>query len=623
MSAAVHTDRPAAEGDRALIEDVAWASRILAMAGYEDLTLGHVSVRGSDGHTIYIKRKGVALSEVTPSDVLAVDMRTGLNGGPPGMHLETVLHTEVYKRRPDVGSVVHGHPPCATAFGATDAEFAYLTHDSVLFVGGISRYDGIPELIVDEQQGADVADALGDRRAVLLRNHGVLLAERDVRWAVLASVLLERACHMQVLAGALGPLPSDSGADAGPDPRREVPGRLRKGVLGCLGPRASTQRRRFRYAGNRVMDISLTVNGREVDASVEPQELLLDFLREHLGLTGAKRSCDMQVCGACTVLVDGGPVSGCTFLAVEADGREVLTVEGFAELPEFEIFEQAFVRHAAVQCGYCTSGMLLTLKSLRDAGELRTEEDIRHGLEGNICRCTGYSSIIAAAMELIDMTVIERRELKEVGVSRPRKDAREKLSGKAQYVGDMEMAGMLHGKVLRSPYAHAEIVGIDVSRALELEGVAAVLTGADLDDIEPYYGHAIKDRPIIALDRVRFAGEPVVAVAAVDEATGEAALRLIDVEYEPLPVVDTLEKALADGAPPLHSAGRRSASSTASASSASSRATSAISTGSGPATSNRCGQMRRSSSRANTSSRRSISTRWRRTRRSPTTTETA
>ncbi|MDE3130502.1 MAG: xanthine dehydrogenase family protein [Acidobacteriota bacterium] len=150
------------------------------------------------------------------------------------------------------------------------------------------------------------------------------------------------------------------------------------------------------------------------------------------------------------------------------------------------------------------------------------------------------------------MSTLERRALREVGVSRPRKDAHEKLEGRAQYVGDMEMAGMLHGSVLRSPHAHALISRLDCGRALELDGVVAVLTGADLDDIEPYYGHALKDRPIIAIDRVRFAGEPVAAVAAVDVATAEAAVALIEVEYEPLPVLDTLEKALAQDAPRLH-----------------------------------------------------------------------
>lgn len=148
-------------------------------------------------------------------------------------------------------------------------------------------------------------------------------------------------------------------------------------------------------------DIQLTVNGRKVSESVEPHMLLLDFLRERLDLTGAKRSCDVQVCGTCTVLVDNRPVSACTYLAVEADGHEVLTIEGFAEQSEFAHFEQAFTRHAAVQCGYCTPGFLLTLKSLRDAGELETEEDIRHGLDGNVCRCTGYRAILEAARELV------------------------------------------------------------------------------------------------------------------------------------------------------------------------------------------------------------------------------
>ena len=148
------------------------------------------------------------------------------------------------------------------------------------------------------------------------------------------------------------------------------------------------------------IEIELIVNGDPIRAALEPQELLIDFLRERLGLTSVKRSCDVQVCGTCTVLIDGGPVSACTYLAVEAGGHSVLTVEGFAQSPEFAEFEAAFIRHAALQCGYCTPGLLLTLKSLRDAGELSSEEEIRHGLDGTICRCTGYRSILEAAREL-------------------------------------------------------------------------------------------------------------------------------------------------------------------------------------------------------------------------------
>jgi carbon-monoxide dehydrogenase small subunit len=146
--------------------------------------------------------------------------------------------------------------------------------------------------------------------------------------------------------------------------------------------------------------IQLQVNGEPVEAVVEPHELLLDFLRDRLGLKGAKRSCEVQVCGTCTVLVDGLAVSSCCMLACEAEGREVLTIEGFARQEEFTEFQQAFTRHAALQCGFCTGGFVLTLKSLRDSGELASEEEIRHALDSNVCRCTGYQSILAAARDV-------------------------------------------------------------------------------------------------------------------------------------------------------------------------------------------------------------------------------
>jgi CO/xanthine dehydrogenase Mo-binding subunit len=139
-----------------------------------------------------------------------------------------------------------------------------------------------------------------------------------------------------------------------------------------------------------------------------------------------------------------------------------------------------------------------------------------------------------------------------VGRNVPRIDARAKTTGETTYVGDMQIPGMLYGKVLRSPYAHARIRKIDTSRARALPGVVTVLIGDDVLDINPYYGHAIKDRPLIAIDRVRFAGEPVAAVAAEDAATAAEALELIEVDYEPLPQAITIDEALADDAPHLH-----------------------------------------------------------------------
>jgi carbon-monoxide dehydrogenase small subunit len=149
------------------------------------------------------------------------------------------------------------------------------------------------------------------------------------------------------------------------------------------------------------VELVCSVNGRDVVRELEPQELLLDFLRDSLGLTGAKRSCDVQVCGACTVLVDGLPVSSCCYLAVDAHGREVTTVEGLAERPEFERLEEAFTRHAALQCGFCTPGMLVTVSSLLEHEELSTdEEEIKERLAGNLCRCTGYRGILEAVADL-------------------------------------------------------------------------------------------------------------------------------------------------------------------------------------------------------------------------------
>ncbi len=148
------------------------------------------------------------------------------------------------------------------------------------------------------------------------------------------------------------------------------------------------------------MEIRLTVNGSEVVRDVESQELLLDLVRDGLGLTGAKRSCDVQVCGACTVLVDRQPVSACCFLAADADGCEVTTIEGLAEEDGFARLEDAFTRHAALQCGFCTPGMLLTVSALLESGELTSEAEIKHSLNGNLCRCTGYRGILEAVADL-------------------------------------------------------------------------------------------------------------------------------------------------------------------------------------------------------------------------------
>jgi aerobic carbon-monoxide dehydrogenase small subunit len=143
----------------------------------------------------------------------------------------------------------------------------------------------------------------------------------------------------------------------------------------------------------------LSVNGRDVEASAD-HPLLLDLLREQLSLTGAKRSCDFQVCGACTVLVDSTPVSSCCFLTADTDGRQVETIEGFAKSPDFDKIAAVFIRRNTFQCGYCAPGFMMTLKSVLAAGELRVRQDVVEALEGNLCRCTGYRAIVDAVCEI-------------------------------------------------------------------------------------------------------------------------------------------------------------------------------------------------------------------------------
>jgi carbon-monoxide dehydrogenase small subunit len=142
--------------------------------------------------------------------------------------------------------------------------------------------------------------------------------------------------------------------------------------------------------------VSLTVNGARCDADVEPRQLLVYFLRDQLGLKGTNVGCDTSSCGACTVLVDGESVKACTMLGVQADGTEITTIEGLASNGTMHPVQQAFHDHHALQCGYCTPGMVMAAVSLIDSGGATDEDAIRLGLEGNLCRCTGYHNIVRA-----------------------------------------------------------------------------------------------------------------------------------------------------------------------------------------------------------------------------------
>lgn len=144
--------------------------------------------------------------------------------------------------------------------------------------------------------------------------------------------------------------------------------------------------------------INLQINGEPYEVSVKPNMTLLDFLRETIGLTGTKKGCDAGECGSCTVLLDGKAINSCLVLAVDANGRELLTIEGLAKNGQLHPLQEAFIQEGAVQCGYCTPGMLLSAKALLDENPTPTEEDVKRGIAGNLCRCTGYVRIVKAIL---------------------------------------------------------------------------------------------------------------------------------------------------------------------------------------------------------------------------------
>lgn len=150
-----------------------------------------------------------------------------------------------------------------------------------------------------------------------------------------------------------------------------------------------------------MLSVEFTLNGNPTTIAVEPRDLLIDVLRNKLDLKGTKRSCDSQVCGACTVLVDGLPASSCSTLCADVHGRSVTTIEGLAQDGRLDPVQQAFIEHGALQCGFCTPGMILAVKSMLELNPQPSEEYIRHYLRGNICRCTGYVKIIEAICSVI------------------------------------------------------------------------------------------------------------------------------------------------------------------------------------------------------------------------------
>ena len=312
------------------------------------------------------------------------------------------------------------------------------------------------------------------------------------------------------------------------------------------------------------------VNGRPLVLAVDPAKPLLRVLREDLRLTGVKQSCDMEgECGACIVIVDGVAQRACLVLAGEVEGRAVETVEGLAASGRPHPLQIAFLEAGAVQCGYCTPGMLMSAKALLDRNPRPTRGEIVAALAGNLCRCTGYVQIVEAVERAAAMLAEDGAQASEdaegassirqpvIGGDLTRHRGWERVSGAALYAEDIVLPDMRHIAFVRSPHFHARVLSIDPAAALALPGVVRVLTAADVPGENiGLGGYSVGEHLLAPADgMVRMIGDPVAMVVAVDPETARAGAEAVRVAYEPLPHTTEIENALAPDAIQIHEGG--------------------------------------------------------------------
>jgi aerobic-type carbon monoxide dehydrogenase small subunit (CoxS/CutS family) len=301
--------------------------------------------------------------------------------------------------------------------------------------------------------------------------------------------------------------------------------------------------------------LTLKVNGEAYRLMVKPWQTLLDVLRDELRLTGTKQGCDDGTCGTCTVIVNGTMARACRVPLDRVAGKEVLTIEGLGTAEQLHPLQAAFIEADAVQCGFCTPGMIMAAKALLDRNPTPSREQVVKALGSNLCRCTGYTGILDAIARVVGA---------DQGVACPqgqvsweahqRADARDKVLGTALYAADLTMPDMLHAAVVRSPHAHAEILHIDATAARSLPGVVTVVTAQDVPGINRF-GRILKDQPVLADGRVRQIGDAVAAVAATSPQAAAQAAALVQVSYRLLPALLDPAAALTEDAPQVHEDG--------------------------------------------------------------------
>ncbi|MDY6432278.1 MAG: molybdopterin cofactor-binding domain-containing protein, partial [Synergistales bacterium] len=302
---------------------------------------------------------------------------------------------------------------------------------------------------------------------------------------------------------------------------------------------------------------TIKVNGREVQT--DKNKKLIRFLRDDLGLLSVKDGCSEGACGTCTILMDGRPVRACIMTTKQADGKELITVEGLSDF-EKEAYVYAFGKAGAVQCGFCTPGMIMASKALLDTNKNPNEEDVKKAIRGNLCRCTGYKKILEAVLlvaailrgdEKIDEN-LERSNNFSVGEHTFRNDVREKVLGYGKYPDDIYMEGMLHGSAVRSAYPRAKILDIDTSEAKKLPGVVDILTADDVPNNK--VGHIQQDWDVFIAkgDITRCVGDAICLVVGESREIVEEAKKLVKIDYEVLTPVKNIEEAKAPDAPQIH-----------------------------------------------------------------------
>jgi selenium-dependent xanthine dehydrogenase len=307
--------------------------------------------------------------------------------------------------------------------------------------------------------------------------------------------------------------------------------------------------------GNTVHTFS--VNGRSVSTDLDKS--LLRFLRENLNLYGAKDGCSEGACGTCTVIIDGKKTKACIPKTSKLDGKSIITIEGLSKR-EQDVYGYCFAHAGAVQCGFCTPGMVMSAKTLIDVNPNPTMDEIKKCIMGNICRCTGYKKIEEAIMDCaryfrdnLEIPKLENDPHLDMRFVRP--DAVEKALGTGVFTDDIYLDGMLQCRVLRSAYPRAIVKKLDVSKALEHPSCVYIATAADVP--ENKLGHIVHDWDTLIAegDTTRYIGDGIAIIASTDLDSLDEIMGQIEIEYEVLPVIDTMEKALAEDAPKIHEGG--------------------------------------------------------------------